>query len=264
MSNKHHIVREDLDRMAEVARVSSQTETAVVWTELALYWREHATRPWVAVVEGKTNAPDRVDRFKAMAAGTVDRACNWFEGSSLTERLLSEVEMDLTLDGEPSAAIKETARQRAQYGEALDNYAAAARNVHADGVPLMAPGEEIEMVRVAVNDAIKDGVIEGATKAKARILDTFMQIRSVGITTDSIREAVTWLYPEDGLADAALARLVERDFAVPERTVRNALAAERDGKPVAGVWVAPFLVALRYFDRELWQAGLETISNVEG
>jgi hypothetical protein len=255
MSNKHHIVREDLDRMAEVARVSSQTETAVVWTELALYWREHATRPWVAVVEGKTNAPDRVDRFKAMAAGTVDRACNWFEGSSLTERLLSEVEMDLTLDGEPSMKIKNRARR-----------------LNAGPIPPLEPGVtlhrardgEEEAIAAAVKDAIKDGVLEGATKVKARILDSFFKIRSVGITTDSIREAVTWLYPEDGLADAALARLVERDFAVPERTVRNALAAERDGKPVAGVWVAPFLVALRYFDRQLWKAGLETISNVEG
>ncbi len=90
-----------------------------------------------------------------------------------------------------------------------------------------------------------------------------IKMRVVGITTDSVREAVTWLYPEPDLTDFALAKLMQRDFGIAERNVRNALSQERDGQPVTGVWVPPFLNAMKCFDRQLWQAGLATVTGVE-
>ena len=71
----------------------------------------------------------------------------------------------------------------------------------------------------------------------------------------SFTDALTWLYPRDDLSERALALAFERDFGMPERTVRNTLAIEA-GRVVGkvGPWVQPMLVALRFMDRKAWEA----------
>lgn len=71
----------------------------------------------------------------------------------------------------------------------------------------------------------------------------------------SFTDALNWLYPRDDLSERALALAFERDFGMPERTVRNTLAIEAgrvEGK--VGPWVPPMLVALRFMDRKAWEA----------
>ena len=273
MSNKHHIERADLAGMAEVARVSSYVEGVEVWTELAVYWREHETRPWVGVVEGRTNAADRTDRFKAMAAGTMDRVANWFEGSRLRDQLLSGVEQHLTIDGKVSTTIRDEAHQRARYASTLDEYVAAARYVNVSGVPLMVPGEEIKLGRIdpakeeQAGRAIAASLGERYTPPPFATFSTATpKLRIVGITTDRLREALDWLYPET-VTVGGLSVALERDFGMPARTVRRAISIEADASGEAGeqgAWVRMFLNAMKCFDRELWAAGQATIANVEG
>lgn len=70
----------------------------------------------------------------------------------------------------------------------------------------------------------------------------------------SFTAALAWLYPGDDLSERARALAFERDFGMPERTVRNTLAIEAgrvEGK--VGPWVQPMLAALRWFDRAAWE-----------
>ena len=72
---------------------------------------------------------------------------------------------------------------------------------------------------------------------------------------ETLSDALAWLYPGD-LSDRARALAFERDFGMPERTTRNAMSIEAgrtEGQ--LGPWVRALLAALRYFDREAWEAG---------
>ena len=86
-------------------------------------------------------------------------------------------------------------------------------------------------------------------------------LRLLGYTgTDRLTDALAWLYRDPDATDFALAKRLQRDFAVGERNVRNALAAERDGGRATAVWLPPFIGALRYFDRHAWA---ETITSLD-
>lgn len=101
--NKFAITRADLADMREIARVSSRNAhhgSANVggqpprWTELAIYHRSGHARPYIAVAEGKSSVPGESDRFQHMAAGTLERALNWFEGSTLRDELARAIPDD--------------------------------------------------------------------------------------------------------------------------------------------------------------------------
>jgi hypothetical protein len=70
--------------------------------------------------------------------------------------------------------------------------------------------------------------------------------------------ALEWLYPEGDMTPGGPGRalLAERDFIVSQRTVNDALKAEREGRP-AVMWVRVFLATLRHFDRAAWIAAKE-------
>jgi hypothetical protein len=213
MSNRFHVAKADLDSMVEIARVSSYEPDKKAWTELALYYRgAAASRPWVPVVEGLTDALDMSDRFQAAMMGTVERAMAWFEASNLRDRLSEKVEAFLN-----------------------DR-------------------------RAPIDKALKDA-IEPVAVARPLIA-----IRVVGITASCFGEVLAWLYP-DAPSDAARTAMLETDFGMPARTARRALQIEAGtatGEP--GAWVNMFMVAMRFFDRELWIAGgcSATIARVEG
>ncbi|MBX9816059.1 MAG: hypothetical protein K2X76_15280 [Sphingomonas sp.] len=71
---------------------------------------------------------------------------------------------------------------------------------------------------------------------------------------ETLGEALAWLYPGED-SDNAKARAFQRDFGMPERTTRLALAAEAGRTEAkAGPWVAAIVKALRYLDRDAWEA----------
>lgn len=234
--NKHLITSDDLRVLPVIAHVTGRTPEKKVWTELAVHYRAGHVRPFVAAVIGGVSdearrVENKVPRLRTMAAGTLDRALNWFEESNLRDALLDSVPAD--------AAVRFPDREQQRESAAVEK---------------------------AIRDVIEHGAIAGVRTACDRAADdmlTPIKMRVVGITTDSVREAVTWLYPEPDLTDFALAKLMQRDFGIAERNVRNALSQERDGQPVTGVWVPPFLNAMKCFDRQLWQAGLATVTGVE-
>lgn len=91
----HYIRPEHLAQMTEIASVSSETPDKDVWTVLGLYFRPGFDRPFVAVVIGAARAGSgKKARFQSFAAGTLDRACGWFEGSDLRDRLLEAISED--------------------------------------------------------------------------------------------------------------------------------------------------------------------------
>lgn len=84
------------------------------------------------------------------------------------------------------------------------------------------------------------------------------RLSPLGFTGKSFTDAARWLYPE-GLSDNAVSLMMERDFAVKARSVRNQLQADREDKPPAP-WVPPFLAALRWFDRRSWHETLPPLA----
>lgn len=83
-------------------------------------------------------------------------------------------------------------------------------------------------------------------------------LRLLGYTgPDRLSDALAWLYRDQEASDNAMSVRLERDFAVKQRSGRNALIAEREDAPPPP-WVPPFLAALRYFDRQAWS---ETITD---
>lgn len=76
----------------------------------------------------------------------------------------------------------------------------------------------------------------------------------LGFQGATILDAARWLYPfgQNGYTEGKLSGFMEADFGIPARTVRSAFAAERNGAQ-HGAWVAPFIAALRYFDRAAWE-----------
>jgi hypothetical protein len=68
-----------------------------------------------------------------------------------------------------------------------------------------------------------------------------------------LRGAIGWLYDNVGATDAAMALWFEKDWGVPERSVRHTLKQERDGQDLPP-WCKAFLGALQHFDREAFHA----------
>jgi hypothetical protein len=251
MSNRFHVAAEDLASMVEIARVSSYAPDKKAWTELALYYRDDPARPWVPVVEGRTDALDMSNRFSATMMGTVERAMNWFEGSNLRDRLSEKVQATFG-DRSPVDFGRDRLWAQTVVADAAANAPHYAAEIARRGgrIPEMAPGDDI------VTRAIKDDVAESYTRQLPKL-------RVVGITTDSLYEVLRWLYP-DSASDSARSALFERDFGMPARTTRRALAVEcGDAAGELGAWVNMFIVTMRFFDRELWIAGQATIANVE-
>lgn len=283
--NRFHITPADLDQMTPIARVSSYQPDKTTWTELAVYYRDRHDRPWIGVVEGRTDALDMSNRFQAMAGGTLDRVMNWFEASNLRDRLAAQVGEVVgaadPVDVGRALAQQIEQRNRMAFLENLPPLADGDRHhafeVERRGgrIPLMEPGERLDMVQIgdgqhALGDFTlstkpageEDGFVPIIT-GKRKIGGT---MRVVGITTDSFTEALKWLYP-DAATDSARTVCLERDFGMPARTARRALAVEDGGVTgEPGAWVNMFLVCLRFFDRELWVAGgcSATIASVEG
>jgi hypothetical protein len=70
-----------------------------------------------------------------------------------------------------------------------------------------------------------------------------------------LRGALLWLYPAATreTSDLHLAKLFEKDWGVPERTVRHTLKQETD-KQALPSWCLAFLGALQHFDRDAFHA----------
>ena len=191
LKDKHmgnfHLTDADFATMTQIARVTSRESGAARWTELAIYHRPGANRPFVAVTEGHSVVAGETLRRQYAAMGTLDRAMNWFDGSALRDRL---------------AAAVDAWQRRAGTGPTRVGSAPAARPAFA-----------------------------------------------------TLTEALAWLYPGD-LSERNRALALERDFGMPERTTRATLAIEAGrANGNVGAWVPMLLAALRYFDREAWEAG---------
>jgi hypothetical protein len=255
--NRFHITAADLDKMTEIARVSSYAPDKKAWTELAIYQRHAHTRPWVAVVEGKSGVLDMSDRFKAMAAGTIERAMNWFDGSDLRDRLAEKVEATYASNQpqfDADAALTKYIPEMFP-GDEIKMTGADGVTDSTSRIPIMKPGEEIIITKFPAD---KFSVQDPSAKHQAQFT-----IREVGCSADSLYDVLKWLYP-DSASDSARSQLLERDFGMPARTTRRALAVEcGDAAGELGAWVNMFMVAMRFFDRELWMAGQATIANVE-
>lgn len=85
---------------ALVASASSRPDDPQEWAEtvsytrLSVWWIEDDARPFIAVVEGLLGpkaAPHMVDRFRAVAKGTLDAALNWFDPSNLRDELADAI-----------------------------------------------------------------------------------------------------------------------------------------------------------------------------
>ncbi len=105
----------------------------------------------------------------------------------------------------------------------------------------------------ASQDRVLDKLRVGLAKSNAQ-RDEVDALRIERPDLPSFTAALAWLYPGDDLSERARALAFERDFGMPERTVRNTLAIEAgrvEGK--VGPWVQPMLAALRWFDRAAWE-----------
>lgn len=122
----------------------------------------------------------------------------------------------------------------------------------------MVPGERLKRTTMAA------GTLDRALSwfSAGEMADSLIHIVRLAVAEQQPRQAfetltaaLAWLYPGD-LSDRARALAFERDFGMPERTTRNAMAIEAgrtEGQ--LGPWVSVVLAALRYFDREAWEAG---------
>jgi hypothetical protein len=212
------ITREDLAQMEQIARVSSRADGADRWTELAVYYRAGANRPFVPVVEGHSSRPGEKIRFQHAAMGTLDRAMNWFEGSKLRDELAAAVpdahEVIYPTGGRAPKMWRTTA-----YPE-----------------PYSQDEERL------IEDSVASHPLNGRTRGYSG--------------PERLTDVLAWLYPSDQARSSREQALdFERDFGVPERTTRNTLAIEAgrtEGK--VGPWLKPFVSALRFFDRAAWEA----------
>lgn len=205
------ITPDDLADMQQIARVTSYTTESLRWTELGVYHRPGENRPFVVVTEGHSIVPGEKLRFQFAAMGTLDRAMNWFEGSTLRDELAEKVDA---------------------WQAGIDQSVTAFRT---------------GKVSIADEQELLSG--------RRSLADHEQRDQAPRATFTSFTAALTWLYPRDDLSERALAIAFERDFGMPERTVRNTLAIEAgrvEGK--VGPWVQPMLVALRFMDRKAWEA----------
>ena len=76
---------------------------------------------------------------------------------------------------------------------------------------------------------------------------------AAGYQGTTLLQLVSWLY---GDAQAGKAARLAEDFGVPRRTVAHALDQEQAGEGLTG-WAKAFVSAMRWFDRDGWQAARE-------
>lgn len=103
-----------------IASVSSRPTDPDEWdqtrayTQLSLWWIEDENRPFIAVVEGLTGpaaGEHMVDRFRAVAKGTLDAALGWFDPSNLRDELADAIP-DYAEERFPDANVIRVARAR--------------------------------------------------------------------------------------------------------------------------------------------------------
>lgn len=119
-------------------------------------------------------------------------------------------------------------------------------------------GKSIEEVcRVFDNSRLHDQIIEQA-QAWLDTQPTLAATEPPSIQFDGaggLRGALLWLYPAATVdtSDLHLAKLFEKDWGVPERTIRHTLAQQRDKKELPS-WCLAFIGALQHFDRAAFHA----------
>lgn len=276
------ITHDDLAGLDQIARVSSRIGDASRWTELAVYHRPGENRPYLAVTEGHSVVPGEKLRFQYAAMGTLDRAMNWFEGSVLRDELAAAIDR---IEKERVAKEHDVIRRMTkglqkikQNDELLFSTVSVSGGLIPPGptaIDNLPPPALYSSPARAVLDAIGQANPDDFKKAIANLsplAESYRLGSPAGIWGDgspryaksgtiatieltTFTAALAWLYPGDDLSERARALAFERDFGMPERTVRNTLAIEAgrvDGK--VGPWVQPMLVALRFMDRKAWEA----------
>lgn len=107
-----------------IAEVSSQPDdpreraTTVAYTKLSIWWIDDEQRPFIAVVEGKIGQAathEMVDRFRAAATGTIERAIGWFDPSNLRDDLADAIPADAA-ETYPDANTLRTRNAQARRG----------------------------------------------------------------------------------------------------------------------------------------------------
>lgn len=79
-----------------------------------------------------------------------------------------------------------------------------------------------------------------------------------------LTDVALWLYPVGSISDgASRATLLERDFGINRRTALHTLNQEAHGVEVKTAWLAPFVAALRFFDRDAWAAATSASPRVD-
>jgi len=132
-----------------VAEVTSRPDDDDYWqataayTALSLWWIDDESRPWFAVVEGLIGpaaTPDMVDRFRAVAYGTMARALNSFDPSNLRDDLVDAIPGDAADVYPDSNAIRaQRARGRRGYQGADENMEQAVGWLYDEGGEDMLP-----------------------------------------------------------------------------------------------------------------------------
>ncbi len=93
--------RADLAGAELIAEVNSRNPGKDVWTALSIWYRRGHDRPFVAVIEGCVSEEMQtrsraamVPRFKAFAVGSLSRAQDMFDPSTLRQSLICKVPED--------------------------------------------------------------------------------------------------------------------------------------------------------------------------
>jgi hypothetical protein len=97
-----------------------------------------------------------------------------------------------------------------------------------------------ESVRIQARDWLDQN------QDRVRDARTLLGAPIVGFTGNGLGEALRWLYGE--ISEGGASMRLSIDFHIPDRTVRDALKKEGEGKQLTG-WARAFLKALRHFDR---------------
>lgn len=110
--------REDLEQLELIAEASSFRPGKEAWTELGLYYRAGADRPFVAVIIG-AGAPDhplgKNPSFRSMASGTLPAAMARFDPTLLFHQLQRVVPRDAEQRW-PEASVRRQAEKAANMG----------------------------------------------------------------------------------------------------------------------------------------------------
>lgn len=203
------------------------------WTELRIFHRPGDRRPFVAETLGRTVVPGEETRRRVRVTRTLDQAVATFESSRLTD-VLAERAQDW-LERQPDAACDDPALLGADCGKGSREQAFA--------------GDEGR--RPPVMQFTGKGGLLGALRWLYFLDDQ----EGATLKRDGAR---LFFAKSDGatapISESALADQFAEDFGVPSRTVRHALAQQREGKDLPS-WCKAFLGALMWFDREAFHVG---------